>query len=87
MRAPADSRRKTKFSGASARFAVLVAGLLLLISCAGAGSSICPPVIEYSAAYQARAAEELARLPADLAIGAMLADYHVMREQARACLR
>jgi hypothetical protein len=45
----------------------------------------CPPVIEYSCEFQTRAAEELALLPHGSAIGEMLADYAVMREQARSC--
>jgi hypothetical protein len=45
----------------------------------------CPPAIEYSREFQARAAEELALLPEGSAIVEMLADYAVMRAQARAC--
>jgi hypothetical protein len=41
--------------------------------------------VEYSAEFQARAAEVLALLPEGSAIGEMLADYAVMRDQARAC--
>ena len=47
--------------------------------------SACPPVPDYSAAFQAQAAEELALLPEGSAIAEMLRDYAVMREQARAC--
>ena len=42
-------------------------------------------MVEYSREFQARAAEELALLPEGSAIEEMLADYAVMREQARAC--
>ena len=45
---------------------------------------MCPPVVEYSREFQARAAEELATLPEGSAIAEMLANYFVMREQARA---
>jgi hypothetical protein len=45
----------------------------------------CPPVVAYSREFQARAAEELALLPNGSAIAEMLADFAVMREQARAC--
>lgn len=45
----------------------------------------CPPVVEYSPEFQARAAEELALLPEDSAIVGMISDYAVMREQVRAC--
>jgi hypothetical protein len=41
--------------------------------------------VEYSAEFQARAAEELALLPGGSAVVEMLSDYAVMREQARAC--
>jgi hypothetical protein len=40
-------------------------------------------VVQYSREAQARAAEELARLPEGSAIEEMLGDYAVMREQAR----
>ena len=48
---------------------------------------MCPPVVEYSREFQVRAAEELARLPEGSAVAEMLADYAVMREQARAARR
>lgn len=62
----------------------------LLTACATASSepravTVCPPVVEYSRAFQARAADELELLPQGSAIAEMLADYAVMREQARAC--
>jgi hypothetical protein len=49
------------------------------------GLRTCPPVVEYSREFQARAAEQLALLPERSAIAEMLSDYAVMREQARAC--
>lgn len=60
----------------------------LLSSCAtGAsdltGPGVCPPVVQYSREFQAQAAEELTLLPEGSAIAEMLADYAVMREQAR----
>jgi hypothetical protein len=42
-------------------------------------------VVEYSREFQAQAAEELALLPERSVIAEMLADYAVMREQARSC--
>jgi len=42
-------------------------------------------VIEYSREFQARAAEELGMLQERSAIAEMLADYSVLRDQARAC--
>ncbi|PKP67412.1 MAG: hypothetical protein CVT86_01795 [Alphaproteobacteria bacterium HGW-Alphaproteobacteria-8] len=49
-------------------------------------ATVCPPVVEYSREFQARAAEELALLPEESAIAEMLSDYAVMREQAQGCL-
>ena len=45
----------------------------------------CPPVVQHSREFQVRAAEELVLLPEGSAIGQMLSDYAVMREQARDC--
>jgi hypothetical protein len=42
-------------------------------------------VVEYSRAFQARAAEELGMLPDGSVIAEMMSDYAVMRDQARAC--
>jgi len=47
----------------------------------------CPPVVEYSKELQARAAEELAMLPEGSAIAELLADFSVIRAQARVCRR
>ena len=43
-------------------------------------------MVDYSREFRARVAEELALLPEIAAIAQMLADYLVMREQARLCL-
>lgn len=51
----------------------------------GSGPGACPPVVEYSREFQARAAEELDLLPEGSAIAEMMSDYAVMREQARDC--
>lgn len=72
------------------RLAVLAIAASLLTACATAGSearvvAVCPPVVEYSREFHARAAEELGMLPDGSAIAEMLSDYAVMREQARAC--
>ena len=42
-------------------------------------------MVQYSHEFQARAAEELSLLPEGSAIAEILANYAVMREQARAC--
>lgn len=48
---------------------------------------VCPPPVEYNRAEQARVAKELAALPEEAVISEWLADYAVLREQARACTR
>ena len=62
---------------------------LFLSACAGVGSdtspSGCPPVVVYSQAEQSRLASEIAALPEDTLIIDWLADYAVLRDQARAC--
>lgn len=73
------------------RLAGLVIAMSLLTCCATGGSdcglaAVCPPAVEYSREFQARAADELDLLPEGPAIAEMLADYSVMRDQARACL-
>lgn len=72
------------------RLAVLAIASSLLTACATVGSetrivTVCPPVVDYSRVFQAHAAEELGMLPDGSAIAEMLADYSVMRDQARAC--
>lgn len=72
------------------RLAVLVIATSLLTGCATAGFeanglAVCPPVVEYSGEFQARAAEELATLPDGSAIIEMLGNYAALREQARSC--
>ena len=74
------------------RLAVLAIATSLLSGCATGGSepgivTVCPPVVEYSRELQARAADELNLLPEESAIAEMLADYSVLRDQARACLK
>ena len=71
------------------RAGVLAIAASLLAGCATAPSdgSPCPPVVRYSPDFLARAAGELDSLPAGSAIEQMLADYQVMRDQARACGR
>ncbi len=72
------------------QFAALAIASSLLSGCAAVASearlaTVCPPVIEYGREFQARAAVELALLPKGSAVVAMLSDYAVMRQQARAC--
>ncbi len=60
-----------------------------LTACATGGSdpggATCPPVVAYDQAMRDRAAVELEALPEDAALAGMMADYAVMRTQARAC--
>ena len=68
----------------------LVLATIWLSGCVAGASDLgglgaCSPVVEYSREFQARAAEELALLPEGSAIAEMLADYVVMRDQARVC--
>ena len=72
------------------RLAALAIAAISLTGCATVNSEdgrlvTCPPVVEYGWELQARAAEELALLSEGAAIGEMLSDYGVMRDQARAC--
>ena len=65
----------------------LVASLLAGCATERSDGAPCPPVVAYSPEFLARAADELDSLPAGSAIEQMLADYQVMRDQARACER
>ncbi len=65
--------------------ALSLAGLLAGCAMSTVPPTPCPPVVEYDRAFLARAAKELDLLPPESAIVEMLKDYHVMREQARAC--
>ena len=74
------------------RLAALAIATSLLSGCAtvssdGRAIGTYPPVVEYSREIQARAAEELDLLPEGSAVAEMLADYAVMRDQARGCIR
>ena len=66
-----------------------VIALTLLSACgtggSDPGSAVCPPVVAYDQAVRERAAAELKALPEDAALVGMMADYAVMRAQARAC--
>lgn len=62
--------------------------MLWLGACAREGSdsaASCPPVVEYSAADQARAAAEVEDLSDGAVVVWMLSDYAVLREQVWAC--
>ena len=62
--------------------------MLWLTACAMGGfegGAPCAPVVEYTTADQARAADEVEALPESDVIVRMLSDYSVLRDQARAC--
>jgi len=67
----------------------LAAAMIFLTGCAGVDSetphSACPPVVKYSPAEQAQVAEEIATLPERALIVGWMADYAVLRDQARRC--
>lgn len=68
-------------------FALLIA-MLWLSGCAAGGSDArapCPPVVDYTVADQARAADEVETLSEGAVAVRMLSDYAVLRDQARAC--
>jgi hypothetical protein len=62
--------------------------MLWLTGCEVGGSeprAPCPPVVDYSAADQARAAVEVEALAEGAVVVRMLSDYAVLRDQVRAC--
>lgn len=68
--------------------AALMIAMLWLTGCAMAGFDTrapCPPEVDYTAADQARAADEVEALPEGAIIVRMLGDYAVLRDQVRAC--
>jgi hypothetical protein len=88
-----EPRRRPMTSNAGCwkrQLAALAIAAISLTGCATVASeprvaTVCPPVVEYSREFQARAAEEFALLPEGSMIAEMLSDYAVMRDQARAC--
>jgi len=71
------------------RLVGLAIGTSLLTGC-GTGVfepvvGVCPPVMEHSREFQARAAEEVTLLPNGSAVVEMMGDYAVLRDQANAC--
>ena len=51
----------------------------------GSDHGACPPAVEYPAAVQERAAVEIEALPRESVVVGMMADYYVLRRQARGC--
>ncbi|PTX40342.1 hypothetical protein IQ03_05118 [Gemmobacter caeni] len=68
--------------------AALLIVMLWLSACAMGGSDTrapCPSVVEYTAADQAQAADDVEALPEGAVVVRMLSDYAVLRDQVRAC--
>jgi hypothetical protein len=68
--------------------AALMIAILWLTGCAMGGSDAsapCPPVVDYTAADQVRAADEVEALPEGAIVIRMLSDYAMLRDQVRAC--
>ena len=66
----------------------LLIAMLLLAGCAmvsSDASTACPPIVEYSAFDQTRAAMEIEALLEGAMVVRMLSDYAVLRDQARTC--
>ena len=65
----------------------LALATMLLSGCGTAASrlSVCPHPVAYSREFLSRAADELDKLPADSAIGRMMADYGTERAMLREC--
>jgi hypothetical protein len=62
--------------------------MLWLSACAMGGSETrapCPPVVEYTSAEQAHAADEVEALPEGAVVVRMLSDYAMLRDQVRTC--
>lgn len=64
---------------------VIVMTLLSACGTVGSDHGACPPVVQYPAAVQERAAAEIEALPPESIIVGMMADYHMLRQQTRAC--
>lgn len=67
---------------------VPLTAMLWLSACAPGDSDAgtpCPPVVDYTTADQAHAADEVEALPEGAVIVRMLGDYAVLRDQARTC--
>ena len=71
------------------RLVGLVIVTSLLNACATGGFEsavgVCPPVVEYNAAEQEQAANEVEALPEGAILIDWLADYSVLRELVRIC--
>lgn len=66
------------------RLALALIGVLSLTAC-GTATFECPIPKDYSSEVQSQAANELEALPANSVIADFIADYGVLRAEARAC--
>lgn len=58
---------------------------LLLSGCQTQRTSVCPPLVAYTPAFQKEAAKEIANLPAAPHVDVLLQDYAMTRDQLRVC--
>jgi len=87
MSRPCDGPWRCNVTSSRLRAVVLAIVASLLTGCATERSdgAPCPPVVAYSPEFLVRAGDEPDVLPPGSATEQMLADYQVMRNQARAC--
>ena len=78
----APSIRRSHFLGLAA---ALLSFSLGLTACSETIVASCPPVPQYSQAFQSRLAAEITALPSDSALGEAIIDYKRLRDQLRAC--
>ena len=62
---------------------ILIAVSFSITACQSVNVSGCPPLVEYSALTQKKAAEELRSLPKDSQIAKLVIDYNKMRKACR----
>ena len=71
----------------SAKFLALIAALSLA-GCVTPTSDpfpVCPEIVQYDPAFQARAADEIDALPEGSPLGVLIEDYLHLRDRVRAC--
>lgn len=68
------------------RWMLLAPALSLLTACAGASfnpAAVCPPLRDYSRAFQTKLADEIEAASTDAAFPVVLQDYSLLREQVK----
>ena len=80
-----ESPTTTRISRFPGLAATLLSFGLGLAACSETIVASCPPVPQYSQAFQSRLAAEIETLPSDSALGEAIIDYKRLRDQLRAC--